>query len=71
MSILCIYIYIILFKRTKVIKVKSEYKNDYVSANLDTEFKELKPVINASAVVAYNGMYNILLCSYFIYIYFF
>jgi len=42
-------------KQTKVVKVKSEYKNDYVSANLDTEFKELKPVINASAVVAYNG----------------
>jgi len=42
--------------RSKAAKVKSEYKNDYVSVNFDTEFKALKPVVNASAVVAYNGM---------------
>lgn len=45
--------------RSKAAKVKSEYKNDYVSLNLDTEFKALKPVVNASAVVAYNGTYEI------------
>uniref|UniRef100_A0A2S2NA79 Voltage-dependent anion-selective channel protein 2 n=1 Tax=Schizaphis graminum TaxID=13262 RepID=A0A2S2NA79_SCHGA len=43
-------------KQSKAVRVKSEYKNDYVSLNLDTEFKALKPVINASAVVAYNGI---------------
>lgn len=43
------------FLRSKVAKVKSEFKNDYVSVNLDTEFKALKPIINASTVVAYNG----------------
>lgn len=42
-------------KQSKAVRVKSEYKNDYVSLNLDTEFKALKPIINASAVVAYNG----------------
>lgn len=45
-----------IFQRSKAVRVKSEYKNDYVAVNLDTEFKALKPVINASAVVAYNGM---------------
>jgi len=47
---------ILIFQRSKAVRVKSEYKNDYVSLNLDTEFKALKPVINASAVVAYNGI---------------
>lgn len=47
---------IFIFRRSKAVRVKSEYKNDYVSLNLDTEFKALKPVINASAVVAYNGI---------------
>ncbi|XP_025417362.1 voltage-dependent anion-selective channel-like [Sipha flava] len=42
-------------KQTKTVKVKAEYKNDYISVNLDNEFKALKPIINASAVVAYNG----------------
>ncbi|VVC29392.1 Eukaryotic porin/Tom40,Porin, eukaryotic type [Cinara cedri] len=42
-------------KQTKVVRVKSEYKNDLISLNLDTEFKALKPVITASAVLAYNG----------------
>lgn len=46
------------FLRSKVAKVKSEFKNDYVSVNLDTEFKALKPIINASTVVAYNGKWN-------------
>lgn len=47
---------LIYFYRSKAVRVKSEYKNDYVSVNLDTEFRALKPVLNASAVVAYNGM---------------
>lgn len=48
--------YIFHFLRTKVVRVKSEYKNDLISLNLDTEFKALKPVITASAVIAYNGI---------------
>lgn len=53
--------------------MKSEYKNDLVAVNLDTEFKALKPVINASAVVAYNGkLYFAYLTSfYFILFYLF
>lgn len=47
---------IFFFYRSKAVRVKSEYKNDYVSLNLDTEFRALKPVVNASAVVAYNGI---------------
>ncbi|XP_050532765.1 voltage-dependent anion-selective channel-like [Daktulosphaira vitifoliae] len=42
-------------KQSKAVKVKSEFKNDYVSVNLDTEFRGLKPLINASGVAAYNG----------------
>lgn len=42
-------------KQSKAVKVKSEYKNYFTSINLDTEFKTLKPVINTSAIVAYNG----------------
>jgi len=50
------------FQRSKAVRVKSEYKNEYVSVNLDTEFKALKPIVNASSVVAYNGLYNYVFC---------
>ncbi|XP_050428994.1 voltage-dependent anion-selective channel-like [Adelges cooleyi] len=42
-------------KQSKSLRLKSEYKNDYVALNVDTEFRSLKPLINASAVAAYNG----------------
>lgn len=50
------YLQLFISQRSKAVRVKSEYKNDFVALNLDTEFKALKPVINASAVVAYNGL---------------
>ncbi|XP_025190377.1 voltage-dependent anion-selective channel-like [Melanaphis sacchari] len=43
-------------KRSKILKLTSEYHNEYVALNLDTKFKGSKPIINASAVAAYNGL---------------
>ncbi|XP_026820272.1 voltage-dependent anion-selective channel-like isoform X2 [Rhopalosiphum maidis] len=43
---------------SKGVDVKTEYKNDHVSLILDTKFKEFKPIIHASAVASYNGLWG-------------
>ncbi|XP_060845327.1 uncharacterized protein LOC132924903 [Rhopalosiphum padi] len=49
---------------SKGVDVKTEYKNNHVSLSLDTKFKNLKPIINASAVAAYNGLLGGLYVKY-------
>lgn len=44
--------------RDKSLKAKTEYRNQSVSVNCDMDFKAGAPIINAAAVLGYNGMYN-------------
>lgn len=41
----------------KSLKAKTEYRNQSVSVNCDMDFKAGAPIINAAAVLGYNGMY--------------
>lgn len=43
--------------RDKSLKAKTEYRNQSVSVNCDMDFKAGAPIINAAAVLGYNGMY--------------
>lgn len=52
--------------RDKSLKAKTEYRNQSVSVNCDMDFKAGAPIINAAAVLGYNGMYIYNL--YFVYI---
>lgn len=41
--------------RDKSLKAKTEYRNQSVSVNCDMDFKAGAPIINAAAVLGYNG----------------
>lgn len=43
--------------RDKSLKAKTEYRNQSVSVNCDMDFKAGAPIINAAAVLGYNGMF--------------
>ncbi|KAF0754263.1 voltage-dependent anion-selective channel-like isoform X1, partial [Aphis craccivora] len=51
-------------KHSMAPRVRCEYINDCVSLNLDTNFKALKPIIDASAIAVYNGLMGIFFVRY-------
>ncbi|KAG8331003.1 Voltage-dependent anion-selective channel protein 2, variant 2 [Homalodisca vitripennis] len=46
--------------RDKSLKAKTEFRNQTVSVNCDLDFKAGAPVVNAAAVLGYNGLFNLI-----------
>ncbi|KAG8331002.1 Voltage-dependent anion-selective channel protein 2 [Homalodisca vitripennis] len=44
----------------KSLKAKTEFRNQTVSVNCDLDFKAGAPVVNAAAVLGYNGLFNLI-----------